>query len=130
ATQAIYSELALSRGLDETLRSRYFERYQDKWKLKPEIVDRVRFQQFNLLKPFAALGRFDIVFCRNVLIYFSEELKRDILVRIAKVLNPGGDLFLRSTEALPSGLDSYRTGGGAACRYCRLKPAACRHPAD
>lgn len=122
ATQAVYSEMALSRGLDETLRSRYFERYQDKWKLKPEIVDRVRFQQFNLLKPFAALGRFDIVFCRNVLIYFSEELKRDILARIAKVLNPGGYLFLSSTESLPGGLDAYETVRGASCRYYRLKP--------
>jgi chemotaxis protein methyltransferase CheR len=122
ATQAVYNEMALSRGLDETLRSRYFERYQDKWKLKPEIVDRVRFQQFNLLKPFAALGRFDIVFCRNVLIYFSEELKRDILARIAKVLNPGGYLFLSSTETLPSGLDAFETVRGTSCRYYRLKP--------
>jgi len=123
ATQAIYSEMALSRGLDEALKSRYFERYQDKWKLKPEIAGRVRFQQFNLLKPFAALGRFDIIFCRNVLIYFSEELKRDILTRIAKVLNPGGYLFLSSTESLPSGLDSYETVRTANCRYYRLKPA-------
>lgn len=123
ASQAVYSEMALSRGLDENLRSRYFDRYQDKWKLKSEIVDRVRFQQFNLLKPFAALGRFDIVFCRNVLIYFSEELKRDILTRMAKALNPGGYLFLSSTESLPSGLDLYETVRGAACRYYRLKPA-------
>ncbi len=122
ATQAVYNEMALSRGLDETLKSRYFERYQDKWKLKPEIADRVRFQQFNLLKPFTALGRFDIVFCRNVLIYFSEELKRDILARIAKVLNPGGYLFLSSTETLPSGLDAFETVRGASCRYYRLKP--------
>ncbi|BBA32606.1 chemotaxis protein methyltransferase [Methylocaldum marinum] len=121
ATQAAYSEMALSRGLDESLRSRYFERYQDKWKLKPEITDRVRFQQFNLLKPFAALGRFDIVFCRNVLIYFSEDLKRDILTRVAKVLNPGGYLFLSSTESLPSGLDLYETVRGPTCRYYRLR---------
>ncbi|HYE33920.1 protein-glutamate O-methyltransferase CheR [Methylocaldum sp.] len=123
ATQAVYSEMALSRGLDGNLKSRYFERYQDKWKLKPEVADRVRFQQFNLLKPFAALGKFDIIFCRNVLIYFSEELKRDILARIAKVLNPGGYLFLSSTESLPSGLDSYEIVRGATCRYYRLKPA-------
>jgi chemotaxis protein methyltransferase CheR len=124
ANQAVYSDMALSRGLDGNLKSRYFEPYQGNWKLKPEVADRVRFQQFNLLKPFAALGRFDIVFCRNVLIYFSEELKRDILERIAKVLNPGGYLFLSSTESLPSGLDSYETVRGAACRYYRLKPTA------
>ncbi|MGX2040122.1 CheR family methyltransferase [Methylocaldum sp. MU1018] len=124
ANQAVYSDMALSRGLDGNLKSRYFEPYQGNWKLKPEVADRVRFQQFNLLKPFAALGRFDIVFCRNVLIYFSEELKCDILERIAKVLNPGGYLFLSSTESLPSGLDSYETVRGAACRYYRLKPTA------
>ncbi len=106
ARRAIYSDLAVARGLPEDLRQRYFLRHQDGWQLKPEITRLVRFQQFNLLHPFTLLGKFDLIFCRNVLIYFSPERKRDILKRMAQTLNPNGYLFLGSTESLPPNLDS------------------------
>jgi chemotaxis protein methyltransferase CheR len=53
------------------------------------------------------LGRFDIIFCRNVLIYFSSESKRDIMTRMAKTLNPGGHLFLGASESITSYSDAY-----------------------
>jgi chemotaxis protein methyltransferase CheR len=120
AGRAAYSDIALSRGLPESLKARYFERCQDKWKLKSQVTARVRFQPFNLLSSFAALGKFDLIFCRNVLIYFSEDVKRDILGRMAKALSPDGYLFLSSTETLPSGLDAYETVRSPNCRYYRL----------
>lgn len=107
AKKAVYSELTLSRGIDTTTKARYFQKNYDGYSLNSEVTNLVRFQQFNLLKPFAALGRFDIIFCRNVLIYFSEQVKRDILTRMADCLEPGGYLFLSSTEALPAGLQCF-----------------------
>lgn len=107
ARRAIYSDLAVARGLPEDLKQRYFLRCQDGWQLKPEITRLVRLQQFNLLNPFTLLGKFDLIFCRNVLIYFSPERKRDILKRMAETLNPDGHLFLSSTESLPPSLDGF-----------------------
>lgn len=101
AKAAVYSELALSRGIDELAKRRFFQKTHNGYKLKMEISRNVRFQQFNLLKPFSVLGRFDVIFCRNVLIYFSEQVKRDILSRMVDSLEPGGYLFLSSTEAMP-----------------------------
>lgn len=107
AKKAVYSEAALSRGIDQAAKARYFRKGYDGYALAPEICQLVRFQQFNLLKSFAALGRFDIIFCRNVLIYFAEPVKRDILARMADSLEPGGYLFLSSTEGMPLGLNSF-----------------------
>lgn len=107
AKRAVYSEAALARGVDHASKARYFSKNYDGYLLTPEVVQLVRFQQFNLLKSFTALGRFDLIFCRNVLIYFSEQVKRDILSRMADSLEPGGYLFLSSTEAMPIGVSQF-----------------------
>ncbi len=102
AKAAVYSEMALSRGLDSSTKNRFFQQTPTGYALNAEIKNRVRFQQFNLLKPFSGLGKFDAIFCRNVLIYFSAELKRDILSRMVHSLETGGYLFLSSTESMPA----------------------------
>lgn len=107
AKRAVYSELALSRGIDSANRTRYFQKSYEGYILNTEISQQVRFQQFNLLKSFTALGRFDVIFCRNVLIYFSEQIKRDILARMAECLEPNGYLFLSSTEAMPTDIHNF-----------------------
>lgn len=117
ARSAVYSEPALDRGIDAPTRDRFFEPVAKGYRLNPEIAGRVRFQQFNLLKSFAVLGRFDIIFCRNVLIYFSDEIKRDILNRMAQILEPGGILFLSSTEVMVSGVTGFETVRGKRSRY-------------
>ena len=73
----------------------------------PQYRRGISFRTFNLLKPFDGLGRFDVVFCRNVLIYFSQERKRDIVRRVARILNPGGHLFLGSTESMSGYEDRF-----------------------
>jgi chemotaxis protein methyltransferase CheR len=100
ARQGRYCGLSAARGLTDQQRQRYFEQHGDCLDVRPEYRRGVEFREFNLLRPFETLGRFDVVFCRNVLIYFSAERKRDILERIARVLNPGGHLFLGSTESI------------------------------
>jgi len=107
AKKAVYSESALSRGIDDIAKARYFHKNYEGYALNSDVCQLVRFQQFNLLKPFTALGRFDLIFCRNVLIYFSDPVKRDILSRMADSLEPGGYLFLSSTEAMPTGLNAF-----------------------
>lgn len=119
AARASYGDMALSRGLEPALKARYFMAEGGRWRLKPEIAGRVRFQPLNLLASYASLGRFDLIFCRNVLIYFPEAVKRDILTRLAGALNPGGFLFLSSTESMPPGVPGYAVAQGARCRYYR-----------
>ncbi|HEY3698074.1 MAG TPA: protein-glutamate O-methyltransferase CheR [Spongiibacteraceae bacterium] len=96
---AEYDQLSLSRGLSSERLKRYFDPVNaDRWRLKKEIAQRVRFQSLNLLDSYLTLGKFDIVFCRNVLIYFSGERKADILRRIHATLKPGGYLILGASE--------------------------------
>ncbi len=105
AEAAQYDRMALARGLSEERKQRFFVPRGEKWEVKPEIKKRCSFRELNLTASYASLGKFDIVFCRNVLIYFSSELKSDILNRIAKSLNPGGYLFLGGSES-PSSYSS------------------------
>ena len=102
AKNALFDELSVIRGLSPQRRDRFFKRQGDKWKVNDDIVRRARFSELNLLNNYAILGKFDIIFCRNVLIYFSSELKTNILERMAKCLNPGGYLILGGSES-PTG---------------------------
>ena len=96
-----YDQLSLGRGLSKERLSRHFDPVSDqRWRIKRDIAQRVRFQSLNLLDSYLSLGRFDIVFCRNVLIYFSGERKSDILRRIHATLRPGGYLILGASEGL------------------------------
>ncbi len=98
---AEYDSLAIARGLSTERLQRYFDvKEPGRWAVKPAIRTKVEFRQLNLLDSYAALGKFDVVFCRNVLIYFSAEVKKDILRRIHGTLKPGGYLFLGASEAL------------------------------
>jgi chemotaxis protein methyltransferase CheR len=98
---AEYDSLAIARGLSSERLQRYFDvKTPGRWAVKPAVRSRVEFRVQNLLDSYAVLGKFDIVFCRNVLIYFSADVKKDILKRIHATLKPGGYLFLGASEAL------------------------------
>lgn len=102
-----YEMLALGRGLDKARMEKHFRSNpQGSWTVNSNIKSRIRFQSLNLLGQYGALGQFDIIFCRNVLIYFYSELKADILKKMHKQLNPGGYLLLGASESL-SGLSDY-----------------------
>lgn len=108
AKEGMYDTLALARGLSQERKQKYFIQQRDsRWQARPEIRNRVRFSQANLLQSYSLLGRFDVIFCRNVLIYFSSESKADILARMARVLNPGGYLFLGSSESITQYSDEF-----------------------
>ncbi|MHB8346857.1 MAG: CheR family methyltransferase [Acidiferrobacterales bacterium] len=107
AESGIYDAAAMARGLTPERRSRFFIARGVQWEITREARQRVSFRALNLRQNFQALGQFDLIFCRNVLIYFSSELKRDILARIASLLRPGGYLVLGSAESLANYSDAF-----------------------
>lgn len=93
AKLAEYDNAILGRGLSDKRKLQFFKANDDRWQVADVIKRRVSFLEQNLLLNYDRLGKFDIIFCRNVLIYFSPERKSDILKRMAKSLYPGGYLF-------------------------------------
>lgn len=101
---AHYDSLALSRGLSAQRKQQFFEPGDNgMYKVKDEIKKLVSFRPLNLLNSYSLMGRFDLVFCRNVLIYFSPDIKKQIISQIHGVLNKDCYLFLGASESL-SGL--------------------------
>jgi len=100
ARAGVYDDVALSRGMSPELRKRYFKQEENLWRVSDDIKKRVTFQELNLKSGFASLGKFDVIFCRNVLIYFSPRLKSDIMYRMAQSLKPNGYLILGGSETI------------------------------
>ncbi len=121
AKQAEYDESILGRGLSLARKQQFFKDNNGKWIVADNIKQRVKFKEQNLLSSYDALGKFDIIFCRNVLIYFSAQRKSDILNRMARVLNPGGFLFLGASETVRGYSDAFEMVRSASGVYYRLK---------
>jgi chemotaxis protein methyltransferase CheR len=122
AKVAEYDEQILGRGLSADRKQRFFTQVGARWRVADVIKRRVSFQEQNLLLNYARLGKFDIIFCRNVLIYFSADRKRDILSRMARCLNKGGYLFLGASETITGYSEDFemmRTQHGV---FYKLKP--------
>jgi chemotaxis protein methyltransferase CheR len=109
AKAGFYNQFEVQRGLPIQLLVKYFTQVGDLWQISPEIRSMVQFQQFNLLHAYARLGTFDIVFCRNVLIYFDLPTKAQVLERIASVLAPDGYLVLGAPETVVGVTSAFRT---------------------
>jgi chemotaxis protein methyltransferase CheR len=106
---AEYDQLAISRGLPEQFKLDFFESAENgKLKLKQQVKDLANFKPINLLESYASLGKFDIIFCRNVLIYFSPEVKKQILQKIAACLQDDGILFLGASESISGLSDKFK----------------------
>jgi chemotaxis protein methyltransferase CheR len=97
-----YSDLEVNRGLPAPYLAKYFNRHGVEWQIKDEVRKMIRFERLDLRRGTAGLGAFDIVLCRNVLIYFDSPTKRKILSAIQSALAPGGYLLLGAAETLIS----------------------------
>ncbi|QTH64651.1 protein-glutamate O-methyltransferase CheR [Psychrosphaera ytuae] len=105
---AEYDNLALSRGLSPERKRNYFEDSGNgMMQVKADIRRMVSFRHLNLLDSFNLMGKFDIIFCRNVLIYFSPEIKSQIINKFAEQLNPKGYLILGASESMSGLSDKY-----------------------
>lgn len=100
AREAVYSQFEVQRGLSIQHLLRHFQRDGEKWRLNEHLRARVDFRQHNLIRDFSALGAFDLVLCRNVLIYFGDSTRRDVLGRVGGVINEAGYLALGASERL------------------------------
>ena len=104
----IYSQFEVQRGLPIQLLVKYFKQTGDVWQINPEIRAMVQHRQLNLLHDFSQLGVFDVIFCRNVLIYFDQETKINIFNRLAKATEPDGFLVLGAAETVVGLTDAFK----------------------
>jgi chemotaxis protein methyltransferase CheR len=100
AKSGIYSQFEVQRGLPVMLLIKYFAQVGEMWQIAPEIRAMVQYKSLNLLQPFSHLGTFDVVFCRNVLIYFDQDTKIDVLERLAGITERDGFLALGGAETV------------------------------
>ena len=108
ARAGLYSKFEVQRGLPVRYLVKYFEQYDDLWQISPEIRTMVQFRQFNLLDDFALLGTFDVVICRNALVYFDRPTKSEVLGRIARIMPPDGYLVLGAAETVVGLTEAFR----------------------
>jgi chemotaxis protein methyltransferase CheR len=100
ASRGVYNKIEIERGLSGAKLGRYFLPHDSGWKIKDEIRGMASFSTLNLMEDFPSLGRFDIIFCRNVAIYFNDQDKAKLYKRLASTLEPDGYLIIGATESL------------------------------
>jgi len=108
AQAGLYTQFEVQRGLPIALLVKYFTQDGDKWQIDEKIKEMVSFKEFNLLDDPAALGQFDVVFCRNVLIYFDQATKADVLAKVAAQMPPDGILYLGGAETVLGVTDRFQ----------------------
>lgn len=107
--QGIYDRLEITRGMSGDRVRRYFHQLdENQWQINESLRRRINFKALNLTEPFSPMGKFDVIFCRNVLIYFSAELKLDILTRLRQQLVANGTLFLGASEGIGGAGQLYK----------------------
>ena len=116
-----YDAIAINRGLPPALRDRYFKPEGRVWALSDKVKQMITLKKMNLQESYAQIGKCDIVFCRNVLIYFSETFKKDIFNRIAALLRPSGYLFIGASESLSTYSNEFSMVKGNHGIYYQVK---------
>ncbi len=119
AKKAEYTQFEVQRGLPIQMLMKYFEQRAERWCLKNDIKSMVQFKYFNLLDSMSALGKFDIIFCRNVLIYFDRETKAKVLQNMAALLPDDGFLVLGGAETVLGITDAFKPLDGSRGIYVK-----------
>lgn len=104
----LFSQFEVQRGLPIQLLVKYFTQVGELWQLNADIRSVVQHRQLNLLQDFGHLGTFDVIFCRNVLIYFDQDTKAGIFERLARVIEPDGFLVLGAAESVVGISDAFK----------------------
>jgi chemotaxis protein methyltransferase CheR len=130
AKAGIYSQFEVQRGLPIQQLVKFFSQVGDAWQIAQEIRAMVKFQPLNLLNDFSALGTFDVVFCRNVLIYFDQDTKIVVLNRIARQMPADGFLVLGAAETVVGLTGAFKPMADKRGLYVPNTPAAKPAPAS
>ncbi|OAF05341.1 CheR family methyltransferase [Bradyrhizobium neotropicale] len=108
AKAGVYSQFEVQRGLPIQMLVKYFKQTGETWQINPELRAMIQHRQLNLLHDFAQLGTFDVIFCRNVLIYFDQDTKINIFNRLARQIEGDGFLVLGAAETVVGLTDAFR----------------------
>jgi chemotaxis protein methyltransferase CheR len=122
-----YTRLEIERGMKPPLLNKYFSPQGNDWVAKDQLRAMVAFRKQNLLEPFVGLGPFDIIFCRNVAIYFDAATRRNLFLRLADRLTPEGYLFVGSAESLIDLGSHFAPHAHCRATYYRPQLATARH---
>jgi chemotaxis protein methyltransferase CheR len=129
----IFSQFEVQRGLPIQMLVKYFKQNGDLWQLNADIRAMVQHRQLNLLQDFSHLGTFDVIFCRNVLIYFDQETKAAIFERMVRMIEPDGVLALGAAESVVGITDVFKPYPDRRGMYCantaRAAPRVAGRPA-
>jgi chemotaxis protein methyltransferase CheR len=104
----IFSQFEVQRGLPIQMLVKYFAQTGELWQINADIRAMVQFRQLNLLQDFSHLGTFDVIFCRNVLIYFDQDTKIGVFNRLARIIEPDGFLVLGAAETVVGLTEAFR----------------------
>jgi len=107
AGEGVYDDNEVGKFIPHRFRSKHLTRHGNQWRVSDDVRAMVNFTEINLAEPFAYIGRFDIIFCRNVIIYFSIDLKQRTLSQFRQTLNPGGALLLGASESVYTLSDEF-----------------------
>ncbi len=118
AKAGMYSQFEVQRGLPIQFLVKYFDKKEDQWQIKPDLRAMIQYKEYNLLNDLKPLGGFDVVFCRNVLIYFDQATKGKILDSASKLMPEDGLLFLGGAETVLGISDKFKPVTGQRGVYC------------
>ncbi|KLK94306.1 chemotaxis protein CheR [Microvirga vignae] len=127
AKAGIYNQFEVQRGLPIRLLVKYFRQMGDQWQIAAEIRSMVDFRYLNLIEDFGRLGQFDIVYCRNVLIYFDTAMKSNVLRRVAQLMAADGALVLGASETILGISDALSLDPAYRGLYTKALPAGAPH---
>jgi len=119
AEEGVYTDTELSRGLPPEIQKSHFSGVKGGLQILSSHRSRVLFRQLNLFDSFLSLGSFDVIFCRNVLLYFATPVRVDILNRLVDIMRPGAYLFLDNSEKLPMEVNGLETVREVGCKCYR-----------
>jgi chemotaxis protein methyltransferase CheR len=124
AKRGLYSQFEVQRGLPIQLLVKNFKKIDDHWEIDPVLRGMVQYKNFNLLEDYRGLGSFDVLYCRNVLIYFDQPTKKDVLERMARQMPADGYLVLGAAESVIGLTDSFKFADGKRGLYMRAPELA------
>lgn len=123
AQSGLYTQFEVQRGLPITMMVKHFEKVDEMWRISPKLRQSIRFKKFNLLDDLRTIGRQDVIYCRNVLIYFDLETKKKVLEQMATLLADDGYLFLGAAETVLGITDVFKPMQGMRGLYVKNQVA-------